>query len=366
MPDVLLFFGVDLIPVGTSFTPSQLAVQPAIPGALARAAASFAALLDVAPANVYAVNISDRATGAWTSAGLRPVRIRRLQASPSKAPGGVTVTFVVRLGKVPTQASVMNMSAVLASPAANGALGVCASAVATAMGLTANSIVASTNSVALQYAPFSIAAGGGTTTIAGATTTTLSPGGIIGAAIGAVVVSVGLAIGIWARRSYAKHGKLPWTRNRKLELFARKSREAEVYEVESALAEAEKALEAREAAKFGGGTAGPKVKVKSKSKRDVIKALVESEAEAKRVAEEKDVEAKRVAEEKEREVAALRAQLKESKKQEDNDDEVAALKKQLADAKAWQEQMSAWAAAQQAAAAADHAQRAGFEPSQAQ
>ena len=363
MPDVLLYFGVDLIPSGTSITPAQVAAQP---NALAQAAAGYAALLSVAPANVYAVNVSDRATGAWTSAGLRPVRVRRLQApSPSKAPGGVTVTFVVRLGKVPTQASVMNMSAVLSSPLAARSMGVCASAVATQLGLPASQLSASINSVSTQYAPFSIS-GDSTKTIS-TESTTLSPGGIVGAAIGAVIVSVGLAVGIWARRSYAKHGKLPWARDRKRELFARKSREAEVYEVENALADAEKALEAREAeaAKFGGGAAAPKARGKSKSKRDVIKQLVESEAEAKaeakRIADEKAKEA----EAKDAEVAALRAQLKEAKKAEDNDDEVAALKRQLAEAKAWQAQMQAWAAAQQAApvAAAAAAERTAFEPS---
>jgi hypothetical protein len=250
------------------------------------------------------------------------------------------------------------MSAVLASPAASRAMGVTGSALSAALGLPASSIGASINSVALQYAPFSIEAGG-TRTIS-TESTTLSPGGIVGAAIGAVVVSVGLAVGIWARRSYAKHGKLPWARDRKRELFARMSREAEVYEVESALAEAEKALEERESARFGGGTAGPKVKAKSKSKRDVIKALVESEADAKRVAEEKAKEA----DAKDAEVSALRAQLKAAKKDE-NDGEVAALKRQLAEAKAWQAQMQAWAAAQQAApvAAAAAAERTTFEPS---
>jgi hypothetical protein len=240
----------------------------------------------------------------------------------------------------------------------------CAGFVAQALGLPASSIAASANSVSLQYSPFSISAdgGGGAASGAGASTTTLTPGGIVGAAIGGIVVALALAVGVWARRSYAKHGKLPWQRNRKLELFARKSREAEVYEVESALAEAEKALEARDAeaaAKFGGGAAAPKAKGKGKSKRDVIKQLVEKEAEAKRAAEE----ARR---EKDAEVAALRAQLKEAKQVDENDEEVAALKRQLAEAKAWQSQMQAWAAAQQAAPAAEPqlAQRAAFEPSQ--
>ena len=348
VPDVLLFFGVDLIPSGTTITPSQVAAQP---GALAQAAASFAALLMVAPANVYAVNVSDRATGAWTTAGLRSVRIRRLQApSPSKAPGGVTVTFVVRLGKVPTQASVMNMSAVLSSPLASRAMGVTGSALSAALGLPASSVGASISSVALQYAPFAISADGTTTTI-NTSSTTLSPGGIVGAAIGAVVVSVALAVGVWARRSYAKHGKLPWTRDRKKELFARKSREAEVYEVENALAEAEKALEERESARFGGGAAAaPKPKGK-RSKSAVVKQLLEKEAEQAREL----AAAAREKEAKDAEVAALRAQLKEAKKEE-NDDEVAELKRQLREAKeaqaqqaAWQAQMQAWAAAQQAA-----------------
>jgi hypothetical protein len=153
VPDVLLFFGLDIVPKNTAISAGNIA---SLPSFLASSAATFAQLLLVPPANVYAVNVSDRTTGAWTSAGLRPVRIRRLQASPSKAPGGVTVTFVVRLGKVPTQASVMNMSAVLSSPLAARSMGVCASAVATQLGLPASQLSASINSVSTQYAPFSI------------------------------------------------------------------------------------------------------------------------------------------------------------------------------------------------------------------
>jgi glutamine synthetase adenylyltransferase len=100
----------------------------------------------------------------------------------------------------------------------------------------------------------------------------------------------------------------------------------------------------------GAPTAASKPKGK-RSKSAVVKQLLEKEAEQAREL----AAAAREKEAKDAEVAALRAQLKEAKKEE-NDDEVAELKRQLREAKeaqaqqaAWQAQMQAWAAAQQAA-----------------
>ena len=85
----------------------------ALPAFLQSSAAAFAALISVPPSQIYAVNVSDLATGAVTSVG--SVRRREL-AGPAGASGGIAVTYVVRLGKTPTEGSVSTIITVLSSP----------------------------------------------------------------------------------------------------------------------------------------------------------------------------------------------------------------------------------------------------------
>ena len=95
MPDVLFYFGVDVVPSSTTLSPSQVASYS---GFLSSAAASFSSLLSVSPSLLYAVNVTDRATGAAVQVGV----VRRL-AGGGLGSAGVTVTFVIRLGKTPEQ-----------------------------------------------------------------------------------------------------------------------------------------------------------------------------------------------------------------------------------------------------------------------
>ena len=83
------------MPSGTSLTVGNLVGLPAF---LSSSAATLAGLLRVPPANLYAVNVTDRATGSRTQVGL----VRR-QLAGGAGSGGVTITFVVRLGKTPVQ-----------------------------------------------------------------------------------------------------------------------------------------------------------------------------------------------------------------------------------------------------------------------
>lgn len=89
---MLLTFSLAITPTGTSLTAANVA---ALPTFLRASAASFAQLLDVPAANVYAANLTDIATGAVTQ--LAPPARRLGGAAGSK---GVGITYVVRLGKV--------------------------------------------------------------------------------------------------------------------------------------------------------------------------------------------------------------------------------------------------------------------------
>jgi hypothetical protein len=206
VPDVLLFFSIDLIPTGTTLRPTDLSSQTAF---LARAASSFAALIGVPAASVYATNITDRATGS--SVTLRAVR--RAQAPAAAGSLGVTLSFVVRLGKTPTQASVANMSAVLSSSAASAAISSVATGFCSSAGLSTCPIAAKFNAVVLQYAPFSIASDAGSSSSSASSSSGSATGAIVGVAIAVAFA----AVGVWSYRSYAKHGKLPCLRDRKMD-----------------------------------------------------------------------------------------------------------------------------------------------------
>jgi hypothetical protein len=162
----------------------------------------------VPPSDLYAVNVTDIATGAFAQVGT--VR-RQLGGSGSL---GVAVTFVARLGKTPTQVEVANYSSVLGSSSAcAGTLRAITAALgtATSLGAQAYSAAVPAASIAVANAPFEL--GGG----APAVVATSAGGGAAatgGAAAGGVIAAVILACAIWVRRSYAKHKKLPCLRDR--------------------------------------------------------------------------------------------------------------------------------------------------------
>ena len=348
VPDVLLYFGVDIVPTATSLTAANVAVLPAF---LSSSAAAFAAALGVSPSSLYAVNVTDRATGLSIAVG----SIRRLGGAGGST--GVTITYVVRLGKTPLESAVANMTNILVSPSLlAGALSRSVSLLAAATGMPAGSFAASVppGRVLVANAAFLLGNGAGSSPSSSSSGGGVGSGALAGGIVGGVAGAIALACAIWARRSYAKHNKLPCFRDRRSELFARKSLEFEAKEVDNALAEAERAIEAREeaarveaaaaaaaatASKFGGGaapasasggTVPAKPKGPKKSKRDVIQLLVESEAaQARELAA-----ARRQQEDKDREVAALRAQLRAAKDGGGEADELAELRRQLAEAKA--------------------------------
>jgi hypothetical protein len=329
VPDVLLFFSASLVPLQGSLTVSNVVALPAF---LQSSAASFAALIGVPPALLYAVNITDLATGAFSSVG--SVR-RQLVGAGSK---GVAVTYVVRMGKTPTEAQVTNISATLASPtlAASTLRAVTAQlGAATQLGAAAFAVSVPAAGVTLANSPFVL----GSTVVVAASGDGASGSSSTGGIVGGIICALALACGIWAGRSYSKHGVLPCCRNRALESLRRKSEHNEAVEVERALAEAEAALErsAAPAAASSGGAAPRIVPPRPKqSKTTVVKQLVEANAATAA------------------EVVRLRQQLAAAKTDDEFDaEELAQIKAQLRAAKAAK-------AAQEAAAAPPP--RAAFVP----
>ena len=198
VPDVLLYFAVNLVPLQGGLTVNNVASLPAF---LRSSAASFAALINVPAAQVYAVNVSDLATGAFAVVG----SVRR-QLGASAGSNGVAVTYVVRLGKTPVQSDVANISAVLSSPtlAASTLRAVAVQlGAATQLGAAAYALAVPASGVALKNAPFAL----GATVIVASAAAADTSGTTGGAAAGGIVGAIALACCVWARRSYNKHKK---------------------------------------------------------------------------------------------------------------------------------------------------------------
>ena len=311
---MLLYFAVNLIPLSGGLTVSNVVSLPAV---LNSGAAAFATLLAVPAATVYAVNVTDIATGAFASVG----SVRR-QLGGVAGSKGVAVTYVVRLGKTPQQSAVLAISATLASPTlCAGALTAVVSTLSSATTLPASAFSASVPaaSVAIANAPFSTAIG--VTAPADAGSSTSSAGGIVGGILGAIA----LACAVWGARSHRKHGQCPCCRDRKKEVLMRRNLDFEAAEVAKALAEAEAALEA-EAASAAQAAPTPVFKPARPpgAKTAIVKRLVDANAAA------AAREAKAAAE-----IAELKRALSSAKKSDDVDaDEVAELRRQLAAARA--------------------------------
>jgi len=234
VPDVVVYFNMTIVssqgPVTASYVASSAGAT-----FLRESAAAFARTLVVPAANVYAVTVTDVATGQAFQVG----SLRRALAGAGSL--GAAVTFVVRLGKTPTQTQVLNISNTLSSPAAiSGALTASASSFAAATGVDVRglSAVVPPRSVSVANAPFSLTAPAAAAA-SGADSGASSTGGIVGG----IIAALALACAIWGARSYAKHGKLPCFRDRRKEIFYRREEKAEQDLVASAIAEAEAALE---------------------------------------------------------------------------------------------------------------------------
>ena len=293
----------------------------------------------------------------------------RRQLGATASTKGVAVTYVVRLGKTPTESSVTNISAVLSSPtlAASTLRAVAAQlGAATQLGAAAFAVSVPASGIALANSPFVLS---GTVVVSAAAADGGGGASSTGGIVGGILCALALACGIWAGRSYSKHGVLPCCRDRRRELVVSRSLKSEAVEVTSALAEAERVLEfdanvtaAAAAAASGPGAAAVPQRPKS-SKADVVKRLVAKAARDSASAEKAAAEKAAAA----AEVAELRRQLAQAKKGDDVDaGEVAELRRQLAAAKqAAQEQeliaLRATLAAQQAQANAA-SQREAFAP----
>jgi hypothetical protein len=194
---VLLYFSVSLVPLQGGLTVSNVVNLPAF---LQSSAATFAALIRVPASQLYAVNVTDLATGAFTSVG--SVRRQLGGAAGSK---GVAVSYVVRLGKTPTEAQVTNISTVLSSPTLAAATLRAVTAqlgAATQLGAAAFAISVPASGVTLANSPFLL---GSTVVATAAAADNGSTAG--GAAAGGIIGAIALACIVWARRSYAKHKK---------------------------------------------------------------------------------------------------------------------------------------------------------------
>ena len=209
VPDVLIRFNVLLVPIGTTVTASYMASLTTF---AASSAASFASLLGVSATSVYLSNITDIATGLIVE--LR--QSRRLTPAGSL---GLSLIYVVNLGKTPQEVSVLNMTATLAAltPASPVVVSVRASvAAATHLDLSAFTLSVDTMSVTLANAAFVLP-----TTGPSSSSSSSSGGSSTGAIVGGILGVTALFCAIWSWRSYAKHGKLPCFRDR-----AKEKREA--------------------------------------------------------------------------------------------------------------------------------------------
>jgi hypothetical protein len=327
VPDVVIFFGVT---ISSSLGPVQATFVASQPGFLAQSAAAFAHTLNQPTSDVYAMNVTDVATGAVVQVGsLRRV----LVGSPGSQ--GVTITYVVRLGKTPTQAELLNVSATLASPSAlKGALAATTASLAAASSIDARAFSAAVPaaSISVSNSPYSL------TPIVVSSASSGDSGSATGGIVGGILAALALACAVWGMRSYSKHGKCPCCRDRRKELVYRREEKADQELVASAIAEAEAALEVTAPAEAAAGPAKPtmarptKPKPKGSDAAFVVRKLAQKSAAA------------------DAEIAALRKQLASAKQNDDVDkDEVAELRRQLAAAKA------AAAAAPPAAAVADGA-----------
>jgi len=311
VPDVVVSFNMTLVSSQGPITASYVA-SSAGAAFLRESAAAFARTLVVPAANVFATTVTDIATGVSIQVG----SLRRALAGAGSL--GAAVTFVVRLGKTPTQAQVLNISNTLASPAAmSGALAASAASFAAATGVDvrALSAVVPPGSVSIAHAPFSLAVP------AAAAASSADGGASTGGIVGGIIAALALACGIWGARSYAKHGKLPCFRDRRKEIFFRREEKAEQDLVASAIAEAEAALEVSPAAGADGApkpaVARPtKPKPRGQEAAFVVRKLSQKSAAA------------------DAEIAALRKQLAAAKTSDADAEELAELRRQLAAAKA--------------------------------
>jgi membrane associated rhomboid family serine protease len=158
------------------------------------------------------LQVTDRATGQFVQTGV----IRRL-ATAAAGSLGVSVTYVLRLGKTPLEFLVENYTATLSSATLMAPiLAKVSQLLVSVTGLPASafSVSAPSSELLLVNAPFSMAQ----PSAAVAAAVTVNSAGTVGGTVGGIVCAAALACAVWARRSYQKHKKLPCCRDRKTEV----------------------------------------------------------------------------------------------------------------------------------------------------
>ena len=239
-PNVMLAFTFSVAPAvaGASLT-ADMANKPTV---LAQVSAAFAAQLSLPVASggsgvpvsasaVRVVNITDIATGATTTLP----QGRRLGGAAGSA--GVRFTTTVDLGSTGTQATAVAMQTALAAmPPTAPAFTQVVAAVATAASIPPTALAAARGPPAVvANAPFTITTASGAAIASSSSSDSGSGAG--GAAGGAIAAAIVVFIGLWAYRSYAKHGQLPCTRDRAKEKRAELERIAKLTNVSRELEE---------------------------------------------------------------------------------------------------------------------------------
>ena len=160
--DVLLALSFTLGGAGGQTVTAANVLAPQVQSAITT---QLAALLGVPAPSIRVVNITDIATGQVT----RVSGVRLLAGLPGSQ--GVSVSVTANLGKTPTQAGVLAMTAALAGANNTAALAVVVQALATSLGKPTSAFVAARGPApTLANAPFSLpapplapASGGGST-----------------------------------------------------------------------------------------------------------------------------------------------------------------------------------------------------------
>jgi hypothetical protein len=160
--DVLLSLSFTLGGAGGQTVTAANVLAPQVQSAITT---QLAALLGVPAPSIRVVNITDIATGQVT----RVSGVRLLAGLPGSQ--GVSVSVTANLGKTPTQAGVLAMTAALAGANNTAALAVVVQALATSLGKPTSAFVAARGPApTLANAPFSLpapplapASGGGST-----------------------------------------------------------------------------------------------------------------------------------------------------------------------------------------------------------
>lgn len=210
--DVLLAFSFTLGGVGGQSVTVANVLAPAV---LSSITSNVAGVLRLSPSLIKVTNVTDVATGAVTRVDTSGAR--RLGGAPGSQ--GVSISITANLGKVPTQAGVLALTAALAGANNTAALGRVVVALATSMARPVSAFAAAPGPApTLANAPFELPAPAAAVSGASGDAGSGLAGAAGGGAVGGIVVLLCLA---WMLHSRQKHGAIPCCRD-----YERERREA--------------------------------------------------------------------------------------------------------------------------------------------